>query len=246
MAQFDPAQTPGAFQAPPENAPRELSQPLDPALVQTQLDRARANEKALAPLKPQGAAPPIALSEALTPRPADRSHQPAASQTDSPSRGIPQPIADPGKVITGGFGDAGEAQYYPLDGSELKELVRHLMDELNSRIEDDLRFHIAITYPRIRARVIIEVEGYAQEHGFQIQREIAREKTPVEIARLHGDQVVFALVALRQEFDQEGTAENPPDRMRDELQIPKPRKQYVGTGMARSLVDTVEPAKELF
>src|SRR5262252_3924111 len=35
----------------------------------------------------------------------DRSHQPAASSTDSPSRGVPRPITDTGKQITGGFGD---------------------------------------------------------------------------------------------------------------------------------------------
>ncbi len=167
--------------------------------------------------------------------------QPAASDTDSPSRGMPRPIADPGKVITGGFGDVGEAQYYPLDGSELREVVRLCFDELNERIQTDLRFQMAITYPRASVRVVIEVEGYAEDAAFKIEKRAApHDKTPIEIARAHGaEEMGFVVRAFRREFDKEGTPESPPDRMRDELGLPKPRKQFVGSGSERMLVDIV-------
>lgn len=233
----------GSFGAPPPNAPREHAQPLDQNIVAEQLARARANERTLAPLNspgavpaPQPTKPPSAPTDFVVP---DVSNpMPAGSNSDSPSRGIPRPIDDPGKAITGGFGHAGEAQYYPLNGQELLELVRHLMDQLNGRIENDLRFHMAVTYPRIRARVVIEVEGYAEAGNFSIEKiDASQEKTPIAVARQHGDKIAFAIVEMRQEFSDTGQAEDPPDRLRDELGLEKPRKQMVQAGASKIMVD---------
>lgn len=241
----------GAFEAPPAGAPAETTQPLSQALVDAQIATARANERELPPFNPQPGAPvpdespePPAsrLTEAVqalhqgTPR----AQQPAASDSDSPSRGMPRPIADPGKQITGGFGLAGEAQYYPLDGNELRELVRGLMDLLNDRIQNDLRFHPAITYPRVACRVVLEVEGYSDKGNFQIVQHLLPgkgDKTPLEIARTKGDEVCFCVIASRQEFSPEGESLDPPDKLRDELGLPKPRKQMVQAGAGRQLVD---------
>jgi hypothetical protein len=163
--------------------------------------------------------------------------RPAESDTDSPSRGMPRPIADPGKQITGGFGNFGELQYFPMDGSELRELVLMLLDKAAEQIRTDLRFSIAMTYPRVTARVRIEVEGYATDANFAIEKVRADERVPIDVAREYADEVVFILVQERREFDEAGEPENPPDRLRDELGLVKPRKQMVQAGASRIIVD---------
>ncbi len=164
-------------------------------------------------------------------------HAPAASDTDSPSRGIPKPIADPGKVITGGFGHAMEAQYFPLTGAELKELARSLLDQLNGQIENDLHFMEAICYPRISVVLRLEVRGYTQDEGFTIQKGVAHEKTPEDVAQLAGSPMEFALEAVRNEFNDEGEAIDPPDRIRDSLGLVKPHKQQIDTAGGKMIVD---------
>lgn len=195
----------GMFSPPPANAPKETTQPLDAATIQSQAEKAHQNERELAPLKyaldkavasaagapetptgvvtaPPHAAPdapagsahlaeqpplnshppiipgPMATAPAPAPAPA---HQPAASNTDSPSRGIPKPITDPGKQITGGFGFEGgfEPQYYALDGTELLALIRTIWQGLQPDLDRDLRFGIACCYPQVAARVTIEIGG---------------------------------------------------------------------------------------
>jgi hypothetical protein len=165
--------------------------------------------------------------------------QPAASQTDSPSRGIPRNIPnDPGKQITGGFGDVHDAQYFPLDGTELRELIMALMDQLHARLQDDLRFTVAICYPRVRARVEIIVEGFVEDQGFIIPRvAIPHDKTPLALAREYGDEITFALVAERVEMTAAGDSVSPPNATRLELGLPVPRKQTVDTPTGRMLVD---------
>lgn len=181
-----------------------------------------------------------ALSEARRARESGEAHQPAASNTDSPSRGIPRDIADPGKVITGGFGPQGEAQYYAINGYELQEIVRSLLDQLADRITNDLRFSMALTYPRLTARLKLEIEGWATDAGFVVEHVKTPEKqTPVEFAGQFGDQVVFVLTETKREFDDQGQPENPPDRMREELGMPIPRKQMVQAGGQRLMVDIV-------
>lgn len=173
-------------------------------------------------------------------------HMRAASNTDSPSRGMPTAITDPGKKITGGFGDAGEAMYYPLDGSELRAVINGLMDQIRTRLMDDLRFSLALTYPRVRARVEVIVEAYAQET--QIIPAVAVPaalgqpgSTPLDIARHYGDEVVFVVVGSRQEFDGAGDADTAPNAMRLEVGLQVPAKRRVDTPDGRgAIVDLVQ------
>src|SRR6185295_18611078 len=77
-----------------------------------------------APVAAAGSVASLATpSEDQPPLPPPEPWQKAASDTDTPSRGIPTAIADPGKAITGGFGGLGPAQYFPLDGSELGAVI---------------------------------------------------------------------------------------------------------------------------
>lgn len=262
----DKLPTDGAFGAPPPNAPYEVAQPIQGA-TPDQLARAHANERQLQPLvfgvqpRPEPpvtaddvleqtfAAPPPteeparktmtpAMSEQATADPIDRSHQPAASNTDSPSRGIPKPIDDPGKRITGGFGDLGEAQYYALDGLELKELAKHLLGKLLQQIENDLHFSMAITYPRVEIKVSVGVSGYAKEGAFELFKGSSYDKTTVENAVKAGaEPIAFELSEGRAEFDAAGEPTDAPDRIRDELGLEKPHKQVVQMGSNRSIVD---------
>lgn len=189
------------------------------------------------PESPAPAAPPS--PEAVQPDPllAVEHKRPAESDTDSPSRGIPRHVADPGKQITGGFGSLGEAQYFALDGTELRAVVEKIAAELIQRIQTDLRFSIAITYPRVSAKLQLVISGYAEDAGFTVEAVSADERTPIEVAKERAEQVVFVLEELRREFDDEGQPENPPDRMRDELGLQKPRKQFIGNGPSRMMVD---------
>jgi hypothetical protein len=172
---------------------------------------------------------------------------PAESDTDSPSRGMPQPSSDPGKQITGGFGEPLEAQYFALDGHELKLLVQKLLRELSARLENDLRFHVAITYPRVRVIASVAVDGWAAEAGFHVEHGMEHLKTPIDVALAAGaEPVTFEEVAMRREFDDEDRPENPPDRIRDELGIEKPRKQAIYEGGRRQIVDRVADLGDSF
>lgn len=188
----------------------------------------------------------------------DRARMPAASDTESPSRGILPNLTPPKGdkfegISRGGFSDLGEAQYFPLDGNELKELVFALMDEMADRIKNDLRFSMAMTYPRVRAVVEIRVEGFAEDAdaGFQIQKILAPKdgkpgSTPEDVASARADSICFVVRALRQEVSQDGETELPPDAIRDELGLAKPRKTIVEDGMGRqSFVDVVSPGSDM-
>lgn len=205
--------------------------PLDAAIKAVQEPR---------PVLPAGG-PGAQVAEAFRDRGAQASrvgHQPAASNTDSPSRGIPRAIADPGKQITGGFGDAADAQYFPLDGTEVLSMVWVLMDELAQRLQNDLRFSIATVYPRVAIRAQVVVEGYAADQNFTIERLLPpHDKTPIEVAERWGDQVVFVVSQERREFNADGTIASPPNAMRQEIGVVAPRKQFVGYGSTRQLVD---------
>lgn len=249
---------------PPPHAPRETTQPLSDAEVQRQLQAARANERELQPLV-FTPTPPIP-STTVKPTPIEKaprgeqatslvgaaqpepeffdqpvkSHQPAASETESPSRGMPREVADQGKQITGGFGDVGELQYFPLDGMELRELVATLLAEVAERMMDDLRFSIAVTYPRVTARVEVHIEGFAEDQGFMIRKVMpAHEKTPIEVAQRFGDEVVFIVKAERREMTPEGESVTPPNKMRQEMGLAIPHKRSVETPSGRVMVDVV-------
>ena len=263
----------GQMGAPPLDAPMEVSQPITPEAKAEMLAKARVNERELKPLTygaelRQGPQPEsvvagkdiagldpyyqrleaekAAREAAIVALPTeDLSRFPAASDTDSPKRGMPgsavrPPTAKAPLAITGGFGVQDEGQYYPLTGAELRKLVKGLMDTLDARIQNDLRFSLALTYPRLSCTLRLEVTGESADQAFQIQTvDLTPEekKTPLEVAKRHGDSVVFCLVERRQEFTATGEVETPPDAMRDELQIPKPHKQLVQMGRMQVLSD---------
>lgn len=191
---------------------------------------------------------------ALTPE--DRARMPAASATDTPAKGLLPNLTPPKGdkfegVQRGGFSDLADAQYFPLQGDELRELVLALFDDMADRIKNDLRFSMALTYPRVRAIVEIRIEGHAEDNnaGFEIRKILAPKDgekggTPDEIASQRADQVVFVVRTLRQEFTPEGESDHPPDAMRDELGLSKPRKQIIETNTGQRFVDVVSPGSD--
>lgn len=168
-----------------------------------------------------------------------RSTQPAASNTDSPSRGMPSPVADPGKQITGGFGAAADQQYFPLDGSELREVVLGLMDKLAAQLTNDLRFTPALCYPRVSARVTVHIDCYAREMSFEIPKAAESHKTPIDVALAHGAEPdSMQLEATVGEFDPTtGETDKSTNAMRRELGLQVPMKQRVRTPTGFSTVD---------
>jgi hypothetical protein len=250
--------------APPPDAPLETSHGLtaDERMVPA---HARGNERELAPLTygtgasgaPAGSgAVQEATHEVQAPKAVQaapgykvvppREQFPAASNSDSPSRGVPgtTPIprerTTPPLAVTGGFGVA-DAEYFPLDGRELKTLIEELMDKLHARLQNDLRFSVALTYPRVACRVQIVVECETEDSGMIIEQVLPPngkwDRTPREVAIAHGDSVVFALVEQRQEVNAAGEDEQPADAIRQELQIEGPRKRSQGFGVNRTFSD---------
>jgi hypothetical protein len=230
------------FSPPPANAPHETTQPLDPGLITKQAELAAANEKELAPLKfalskavasvaglphevvtaPLHAAPdaPAGTTSAATTEPV-KDPQPAASDTDTPTRGIPKPITDPGKKITGGWGDDGgfESQYYALDGNELRALIRSIWKELDHQLDLDLRFGIACCYPRVACRVTIEIGGAAPDASVN------------DVAFDLDSRVVFL---SGQKVDDNST---PADQLRIDAGVERPYKRTIKTATGSYIVD---------
>lgn len=161
---------------PPPEAPREPTQPLraDAGTIidkdgqaHRPIDKARANERELAPLTyrdpvaqaaaelagtsspgvVQAPAPVKPAVVAASAKPADPT-MPAASNSDSPSRGIPGTAHSPHRAkdpleVTGGFGGGG-GEYFALDGTEVRTCVEQLLDELIQQAENDVRV-VALT-----------------------------------------------------------------------------------------------------
>lgn len=183
-----------------------------------------------------------AVTEGKTadPPPLER-RQPAASDTESPSRGIPSPISDPGKQIKGGFGVAAAAaglEYIPLDGRELGTLLQAFLVEIAERLTNDLRFSIAVTYPRVRARVELIVESYMSETDFRIVRHFPEiNRAPLEIAREHADEICFVIANERREVAADGSVSAPANAIRAELGVEIPHKQVIETPAGRLVVD---------
>lgn len=164
--------------------------------------------------------------------------QPAASNTDSPSRGVPQQPIDPGKRITGGFGESLDQQYFPLDGNELREVVLGLMDKLVAQIQNDLRFSMAVVYPRVSATVTIKVQGYTSETDFTIPKRAEHLRTPVDVAEATGAvPVEITLENNIAEFSEDGQSLTPPNVMRRELGMQVPKKQRVAIPTGYAVVD---------
>ena len=166
--------------APPPGADLSPSQPLradagtiidTDGVAHRPIDKALANERALAPLTYRDsiataaaelagtavpgvvqapapvtaavvAAPPVVLAPTAGPRVPDPT-QPAASNSDSPSRGMPGTAYSPHRAkdplaVEGGFG-IGSGEYFALDGQEMKVCLQQLLDEVLSQAENDAR-----------------------------------------------------------------------------------------------------------
>lgn len=169
----------------------------------------------------------------------DRARMPAASNSESPSRGILPTLVPPTGdkwegISRGGFSDLGEAQYFPLAGNELIPLVGDLTKRLLDQIVNDLRFHISVVYPRLRMRLVLEIEGTEEDrdNAFTIEKVFVPKggepgSTPLQIARRRADQIVFVVQEVRQEFSEDGQSETPPDQMRTDLGLQIPHKQQI-------------------
>ncbi len=185
------------------------------------------------------------------PEPIDlRRTHPAASDTEDPARGQPRLPIRPDKAITGGFADQAALQYFALDGRELGLLVQDMLVELHQRIDNDLRFNEAAVYPRVAVKCVVEVTGFNEDYGFTVEKIIpdaftragdpAIVQTPLDLARRVADEVVFVLIAAKAETDANGDPLDPPDKIRVELNLRRPRKHVViGPGGSRQMVDVV-------
>jgi hypothetical protein len=103
------------------------------------------------------------------------------------------------------FGEQGE--YFPLDGSELREVVLAKLDELVATLGRDLRFTIATTYPLARVTVTIHIECDQPDQ-------------------------TFTLTAVHDE-----ARGMPPDLAREQLGLAVPRKQAIQTPTGTVMVD---------
>ncbi len=167
-----------------------------------------------------------------------RTAQPAASNTDSPSRGVPNAVADPGKRITGGFGESMDQQYFPLDGNELREVILGLMDKLVAQLQNDLRFSMAMVYPRVSATVSVNVVGYTHETDFTIPKRAEHLRTSPEVCEAVGAvPVEITLENNIAEFSEDGQSLTPPNTMRRELGLQVPKKQRVAIPTGYAVVD---------
>lgn len=189
----------------------------------------------------------------------EKARMPAASTSESPSRGILPDLTTKmagdkwDGISKGGFSDVGDAQYFPLTGEELRELVVELCNQIVNQIRNDLRFSMALVYPRIRAIVEVRIEGAAEDKDgeFAIQKiksPKAGEKggTAWDIARMHADRVCFVMQALKQEFSEDGESEAPPDQIRSELGLSIPRKQvFQQPGGRQIFVDITSPGSDV-
>ena len=133
-----------------------------------------------------------------------------------PARGQPHPVADPTLRPTGGFGVPGaegvmgfgeQTEYFPLDGSEVREVILSLMDKLVVQIQRDLRLTISTTYPLCAATVTVKVACDQPDQTFVIEQ-------AVDEARGF-----------------------PPDLLREQLGLAVPRKQAIQTPTGTVMVD---------
>ena len=169
-------------------------------------------------------AEPSALDELTE---AFKATHPAASRTDSPSRGIPTPSADPGKQVTGGWGPTGSgSEYFALNGDELKQIAIALAGRLTQALEGDLRFGLSVVYPQVRISLHLTVDGRTPEGRDLDLRDRDNTRTELDFSR------ILDLAA-----DVEDSEETPAGKIRDDFQIRGPRKQVIRAGAARLLVD---------
>lgn len=228
--------------AAPADAPREVSQPVSAEWEAQAAERAARNARQLAPLVVPTGPPTVPLvpaelgvvqaPKAVQAAPGSEPYYPAGSEGESPTRGIPGRGSMAGRSraplpVVGGFGE-GPAEYYPLDGREVRILVEKLLEEVRAQIQNDLRFHLAVTYPRLTATVTVRVEGEADDAGVTVEKRMAHERTARDVAEAHADSVVFVIRRQRREVDEAGESETPPDALRDELGMARPAKRRLG------------------
>ena len=117
-------------------------------------------------------------------------------------------------------------------------MAEQLLDELYARVQNDLRFHISVTYPRLSIKLQLILEGEADDQTHVIEHvKPPVDKIPLAVAQEHADSVVFVIKAQRREFDDAGNVETPADAMRDQLGLRKPRKQQIKNGMGTAMID---------
>lgn len=172
---------------------------------------------------------------------------PAASNSDSPSRGMPRRDPRAGLNVTGGWGDANAgSQYFALSGEDLKTIAQQMLLELHDRLTNDLRFSIALVYPRVSVRATLHVHGYAGgPQSFEIERvrpaDVAGpggSPAPEAVAQALADEIVFTLIAERREVDDNGDSIAAPDQLRNEFGMERPGKRVVGgTGNNKQMAD---------
>jgi hypothetical protein len=177
----------------------------------------------------------------------DPTTQPAWSNTDSPSRGVPRIQTDPGKAVTGGFG-AASMQYFALSGAELATIALRLLDQLRAIIPNDLRFNEALVYPQVSLRVAVEVTGFTHDADFIVDRimpevpipanQPGRTRIALDLARQYCDEVAFVVVEERRETDDQGEPLAAPDELRREHGLTVPAKRIVRDAGGPQWVDT--------
>ena len=148
--------------------------------------------------------------------------------TARPLRGQPKPIADPDLQITGGFAvpgaedipgatlpaggsgiGLGESMYFPLDGTEVRELILSLFDELATSLQRDLRFTMAVTYPLCHVAVDLMVMTDQPDRTFVIH------------------------------WESNEASGRPPDLVRQQLGLELPQKQMVPSPGGSLIVDRI-------
>jgi hypothetical protein len=141
--------------------------------------------------------------------------------------------------ITGGFGDAtGEGDYFALDGEELKEKIRQLLDKVNDALDGDLRLSMAVCYPEVRVSVAVTVTGHPADVGFVIEKGLHEGDagTIAAAERVVGHALPEEHFAITADHDEKDA---PPDQVREELGLEVPRKQRIVTGIGPQIVDRV-------
>lgn len=171
----------------------------------------------------QAARAAVAEAPAEGPAVVDLAQFPAGSNSDTPRRGLPKPIRDHGKHITGGFGMMPE-HYSPLNGDEVKTALEALMDLVHASLQRDLRLTVATTYARAQISVTLAVRGSVMAHPVEIRREQLLDRNPVDVAEQFGDEVLFVVLQQRREENARGESEDPPNKIRQDLGLPIPRR----------------------
>jgi hypothetical protein len=92
--------------------------------------------------------------------------QPAASNTDTPSRGLPGTAHSahrapnkPALTVEGGFG-SGSGEYFALDGTEMKVCLKQLLEEVLGHAENDHRVvgMAALTTAEVTLRAVLTAD----------------------------------------------------------------------------------------